>query len=134
MNEEVDLFLQTIAAKFVGYEGIRLDGGVEWLAHSFWSPEAIKEGILVRSEWDVADDLIPFYGDWHSLFCISVQSGKISYLDDERHEIFSWDTSEQFLASLVESGPATEDRGKLVSLNISPDLDAQIKALLKSKP
>ena len=46
-------------------------------------------------------DLIPFYGNWHTLICISHLTGEIRLLDDCRDTLHSWQSAADFLNCLT---------------------------------
>lgn len=84
------------------YNSIRTASGDEWLGFCFWSLHEVEESLDKRAEWDVDDRLIPFYGDWHNLFCLN--SSSISYevvaIDDDRNVVRKWKSFSTFKESL----------------------------------
>jgi hypothetical protein len=81
---------------------IRLGDAITPLYHCFWTPDEIAKGLAIKAEWDVPDDLIPFYGDWHDLLAISSLTGKILMVDDARYVTFEWEDGDAFLACLTQ--------------------------------
>ncbi|MBA4029556.1 MAG: cell wall assembly protein [Planctomyces sp.] len=70
------------------------------LHHSFWKQTEIDRASEVKEDWDIPGRLIPFYGDWHDLICLNVETGAIEMLDDARRQIVSWPSHDVFIASL----------------------------------
>ena len=68
----------------------------------FWSWQEIQKGLEQRKEWEVDESLIPFYGDWHDLFCINENTGEIVALNDEREVLCAWASVKDFLSCLSE--------------------------------
>ena len=46
--------------------------------------------------------LIPFYGDWHDLFCLNGNTGEIVALNDEQEVLCTWTSIKDFLSCLSE--------------------------------
>jgi hypothetical protein len=91
---EVDSFNAKFAAIAKGEER-------EFLYHSFWSKSEIEASLDMKSDWEVSASLIPFYGDWHDLFCFDLTDGTILEIDDSRATIFSWPSFADFKNSLI---------------------------------
>jgi hypothetical protein len=85
------------------FNSIRTTAGIEPLAFYFWSIEEIESALEMREEWDVATYLIPFYGDWHNLFCVKLDSAsmEIVEVDDDRVVRNRWDSIGDFQKSLL---------------------------------
>ena len=116
-KSSVEQFLSLVATTAESFSGLRAGDTIIPLVHPFWSPDEIAQSFDIKEEWDVSDDLIPFYGDWHELLCISVATGKIVMLNDERSLVFARESGDGFLGCLtshpdMEGGPGTsEDLG-----------------------
>lgn len=95
-------FLDAVERVAGCFSGLKIDDEIIPLVHPFWSFKEILHGVTVRSDWDLADDLIPFYGDWHDLLCVSAYTGKIVMLDDERVQLLVWESGDDFLACLTQ--------------------------------
>jgi hypothetical protein len=93
-------FLDSVKNAAGDFSGLRAGDEIIPLVHPFWSPKEISNALQIKNEWEVSDDLIPFYGDWHDLLCISVSTGKIVMLDDERVQLFVWESGDDFLGCL----------------------------------
>ena len=95
-------FLKQIEGLNKVYASIYFNCELESLTMPFWSWEDIQNGLEQRQEWEVDKTLIPFYGDWHDLFCINTDTGEIVALNDEREVLCTWDSVKVFLKSLSE--------------------------------
>ena len=118
------------------FSGLRMGDKVVPLYLSFWTPDEIADGRGIKADWDVPEDLVPFYGDWHDLACISVATGEVSLLNEDRDTVFLWRSGEEFLGCLtthpeVENGSPNERTPKLTSFSISDDLDAAIRKMIE---
>lgn len=105
---EVDSFNTMFSAIAKGQER-------ESLSHSFWSQSTIEASLDLKNDWEVSASLIPFYGDWHDLFCFDSTDGTILEIDDSRATIFSWPSFADFKNSLIAQAdwkdiPSTGDR------------------------
>lgn len=87
---------------------IKVGDTPESLSLSFWSYEEIIKALDLRQEWDVSDDLIPFWGDWHDLFCLSLKSGQVLYLNDARECLHCWESTIEFEACLSKNEDVNE--------------------------
>lgn len=102
MTTETDNFLNGAIA-FNEFDAVRLSAEADLpLVHSFWAREEISEALPIRDEWDVPEHLIPFYGDWHTLFCVdsSTASPSVVMLRDSREIVHRWESLSTFSASL----------------------------------
>ncbi len=84
------------------YASIYFNAELEALAMPFWSWEEIQKGLELRQEWEVDESLMPFYGDWHDLFCLNGITGEIVALNDEREVLCSWTSVKDFLSCMSE--------------------------------
>jgi len=84
------------------YASIYFNCELESLTMPFWSWSEIQAGLEQRKEWEVSKMLIPFYGDWHDLFCLDGKSGVIVALNDKREVLCSWSSINEFLSCLSE--------------------------------
>lgn len=119
-----DTFLKSVEAMNDKANCVRLAGVLEPLVHSFWDYATISNAIAMRPDWDVPEHLIPFYGDWHSLFCLDQYSGAVVALNDARDELCRWASSEEFLASLEYQEKTSDppDSSVKVEIWLDPDL------------
>ncbi|ABD82347.1 SMI1/KNR4 family protein [Saccharophagus degradans] len=115
-------FLETVENLNSQYASIEIDGELDSLSHNFWSAAEIENGKNVQADWDVPAHLIPFYGDWHDLFCLDSDSGKIVSLNDEREIIYVWSCIKDFIASLSTTEVELTKKPEIVSFSLSPDL------------
>lgn len=97
----VERFLRSVHQVANAFSGLRTDDDVTPLYHHFWSPDEIAKGRVIKGEWDVPEDWTPFYGDWHTLLCISVTTGAVFLIGDDRNTIFAWKGSDDFLSCLT---------------------------------
>ena len=104
------------------YASIYLNCEIESLAMPFWSWEEIQNGLSLREEWEVDASLIPFYGDWHNLFCLKESTGEIIALNDDREVLCKWASIKDFKSCLSEREIEYDDRPQIDSASISPDL------------
>jgi len=93
-------FLKQVEGLNTVYASIYFNCELESLTMPFWSWQDIKNGLEQRQEWEVDQTLIPFYGDWHELFCLNTNSGEIVALNDEREVLCTWGSVKVFLSSL----------------------------------
>jgi len=75
----------------------------------FWSWDEIQKGLALRQEWEVDESLIPFYGDWHDLFCLDKNTGEIVALNDEREVLCTWASVKDFISCLSEKEIVYDD-------------------------
>jgi hypothetical protein len=109
-NAEEEANMTTETAKFLNravafneFNAVRLSAEADLpLVHPFWSTEQISKALPIRDEWDVPEHLIPFYGDWHTLFCVdsSTASPSVIMLGDSRVIVHRWESFSAFSASL----------------------------------
>jgi len=71
------------------------------LPHRFWSVDEVDRSPCIKSEWEIPADLIPFYGDWHDVLCLSASTEKIVLLDDQRTTVAVWQSVDDFLKCLT---------------------------------
>jgi hypothetical protein len=85
------------------FNSVRTSSGTETLVFSFWSIVEIESALEMREEWEVATSLVPFYGDWHNLFCIKLDSTpmEIIEIDDDRNVRNTWHSISDFQKSLL---------------------------------
>ena len=95
-------FLKQVESLNEKYASIYFNVVLEALVMPFWSWEKIQQGLVLREEWEVDETLIPFYGDWHDLFCLNTNTGEVVALNDEREVLCTWATSKDFLSCLSE--------------------------------
>ena len=93
-------FLHEVESLNEQYASIYVNCELEPLVMPFWSWQEIQEGLELREEWEVDASLIPFYGDWHDLFCLKESTGEIIALDDNRQELCKWASIKDFMSSL----------------------------------
>ena len=103
------------------YASIYLNCELESLAMPFWSWEEIQNGLSLREEWEVDALLIPFYGDWHNLFCLKESTGEIVALNDDRELICTWTSIKDFKSCLSEKEIEYDDRPQIESASLSHD-------------
>ena len=101
LGVHVERFLQTIEEAARGFSGLRVGDDLVPLVHPFWNPDEIAKGRAIKIDWGVPSELVPFYGDWHNLLCISVATGEVVFLDDDRTTLFAWKTRGDFLSCLT---------------------------------
>ena len=95
-------FLTLVESLNTKYASIYFNCELEALTMPFWSWEKIQAGLEQRSEWEVDTSLVPFYGDWHDLFCLNGKTGEIVALNDERKVLCTWASIKEFLSCLSE--------------------------------
>ena len=95
-------FLKEVESMNKKYASIYFNCELEPLAMPFWSWEDIQKGLELRQEWEIDVSLIPFYGDWHDLFCLNGKTGEIVALNDEREVLCTWTSVKDFLSCLSE--------------------------------
>ena len=110
-------FLKQVEGLNKVYASIYFNCELESLTMPFWSWEDIQNGLEQRQEWEVDKALIPFYGDWHDLFCINTDTGEIVALNDEREVLCTWDSVKVFLKSLSEQEIIYDDGSMGVSMH-----------------
>ena len=100
--KEYEKFLKEVESLNKKYASIYFNVELEALAMPFWSWQEIQAGLELRQEWEVNESLIPFYGDWHDLFCLNENTGEIVALNDEREVLCTWTSVKDFLSCLSE--------------------------------
>jgi hypothetical protein len=101
------------------YASIYFNCELESLAMPFWSWEQIQNGLSLRQEWEVDASLIPFYGDWHNLFCLNENTGEIVALNDDREVLCKWDSINNFKSCLSEKEVKYGDMPQIDSASLS---------------
>jgi len=101
--KEYTKFLKQVESLNKKYASIYFNVELEALAMPFWSWSQIQKGLDLRQEWEVDESLIPFYGDWHDLFCLNKSTGEIIALNDEREVLCTWTSIKDFLSCLSEN-------------------------------
>ncbi|MCK5003144.1 MAG: cell wall assembly protein [Gammaproteobacteria bacterium] len=112
--KEVEIFNKKYASIFVNCE-------LEPLVMPFWSWQEIQNGLELRKDWEVDASLIPFYGDWHELFCLNERTGEIIALDDNREEICKWTSINNFIRCLSEKEIEYDDEPQIVNTSNSSE-------------
>jgi hypothetical protein len=112
-------FLKEVEGMNEKYASIYLNCELESLAMPFWSWEEIQKGLSLREEWEVDASLIPFYGDWHDLFCLKESTGEIIALNDDREVICIWASIKDFMSCLSEKEIEYDDRPQSVASSLS---------------
>ena len=82
------------------YNTININGKNEPLVLNFWSKDEIKNSEIVKEDWNISKDLIPFWGNWHDVICLNIKTKKIIYFNDIRETVTEWDNIEEFKKSL----------------------------------
>ena len=111
------------------YASIYLNCEIEPLAMPFWSWQEIQNGLDLRQEWEVDISLIPFYGDWHNLFCLKESTGEIVALNDDREVLCTWASIKDFKSCLSEKEIKYDDRPQIESTSLSHDLSDKSNGL-----
>lgn len=96
-----EAFLSTVESYNDRFNALRFGKDQILLAHTFWNRREIERGISLREGWGLPEHLVPFYGDWHTLLCLSLTDGEILLLDDSRQVGWRWLCSDAFIGSLV---------------------------------
>ncbi|WP_447927813.1 hypothetical protein [Vreelandella sp. EE27] len=101
--EELVAFINKTESQNKTFNSIRTTSGIAPLAFLFWSIEEIESALEMREEWGVTNCLIPFYGDWHNLFCIKLNSVPMEIVEvgDDRIVHNRWDSIDDFQKSLL---------------------------------
>ena len=109
MMKDYTKFLKEVESLNKKYSSIYFNVELEALAMPFWTWEEIQKGLELRQEWEVDASLIPFYGDWHDLFCLNGTTGEIVALNDEREVLCAWASVNDFLSCLSEKEIVYDD-------------------------
>ena len=104
------------------FASIYLNCELEPLVMPFWSWQKIQNGLKLRQEWEVDISLIPFYGDWHDLFCLKESTGEIVALNNDRKVLCIWASSKDFISCLSEKEIKYNDKLQVDSVSLSPSL------------
>ena len=100
LSDQQKEFLEGVEPYSTQFNAIRVKESAESLTHCFWGADAIEKAQEVKLEWDIPKHFIPFYGDWHDLFCLNLRTNVIVMLDDDRQVVHQWENIEVFRASL----------------------------------
>jgi hypothetical protein len=96
VDHQVEVFLRSIAEVARDHEGVLAGETIIPLVHPFWSFDQIIKAREIQAEWDVPADLIGFYGNWHSLICLSQSTREVLFLDDDRNTVHQWSSMAAF--------------------------------------
>ena len=135
MRREAEDFLKSIQSRTRDFDGVIGSGRLIRLNGDFWIYSKIMFGLGLRSDWGISEDLVPFFGDWHEVICLSLSTDNVVYLDDDRRTIATWPDTQSFLASLLVSVPVelAGPRAMLVGSHLSPELKARTDEILRKK-
>ena len=122
-------FLKEVESMNDKYASIYFNCELESLVMRFWSWEQIQNGLSLRQEWEVNASLIPFYGDWHSLFCLKESTGEIVALNDDREVLCKWASIKDFKSCLSEREIEYDDKSQIDSASLSPGLFEKLNGL-----
>ncbi len=122
MQQQYETFLKEVEILNHKYASIYFNVELEALAMPFWSWQEIQKGLALRQEWEVDESLIPFYGDWHDLFCLNETTGEIVALNDEREVLCIWASVKDFLSCLSEEEVVYDD---YLESDVHPSADAK---------
>ena len=117
-------FLKEVEALNEKYASIYLNCELESLVMPFWSWDEIQDGLKCREDWEVDAALVPFYGDWHDLFCLNQNTGEIVALNDERQQVCIWGSTSDFIRCLSDQEIVYDDSLHLVNPSYSTDAPA----------
>ena len=95
------------------YASIYLNCELEPLVMPFWTWDEILKGLSLRREWEVDTSLIPFYGDWHDLFCLKQSTGEIIALNENREVLCQWASIKAFISCLSEKEIEYDDQSQI---------------------
>ena len=115
-NKSITDFLEKAESFNTQYNAIQLKDKIESLVFSFWSMKKIEDAEKIKEDWDIKENWIPFYGDWHTLFCVDLSSPtpSIIYINDEREIIHRWETIELFVNSLRKIEESKSDTSGII--------------------
>ncbi len=101
-NPQIESFLTQVESFNEQYNAVEAGEATEVLYHCFWSLAEIGKAEEMKEEWEVADEFVPFCGDWHDLFCVDTSTSPASVvsINDERELLYRWTTVESFSACL----------------------------------
>lgn len=114
---EYEAFLATVESYDERFNAVRVGSDLIWLVHPFWSWREIEDGLTLRSEWDVPEHMVPFYGDWHTLLCLDLTDGSVLLLDDSRLVIRKWGGINEFVESLTTEPEEPIDNSGIIKDN-----------------
>jgi hypothetical protein len=104
VTTETNHFLDRVG-EFNDFNAVRMSGSSAPLSlvHPFWTKDQINRAFPLRGEWDVPEHLIPFCGDWHTLFCVdeSTPNPTVVMLNDSRFVVHRWESLSVFSESLL---------------------------------
>lgn len=106
-------FLKSVGDLNEKYASVFINCELEPLVMPFWSWQEIQKGLSMRRDWEVADNLIPFYGDWHDLFCLNEDTGEVIALDDNREVVCRWSSIDDFMSCLSEKEILFDDEADI---------------------
>ena len=109
MMKDYEKFLREVEILNHKYASVYFNVELEALSMPFWTWDEIQRGLELRQEWEVDKQLIPFYGDWHDLFCLNGTTGEIVALNDERDVLCRWTSIKEFLSCLSEKEIVYDD-------------------------
>jgi hypothetical protein len=107
--KDYEKFLKEVESLSHKYASIYFNVELEALSMPFWSWDEIQKGLALRQEWEVDESFIPFYGDWHDLFCLDKNTGEIVALNDEREVLCRWASVKDFISCLSEKEIVYDD-------------------------
>ena len=107
-------FLKAVENFNEKYASIFINCELEPLVMPFWSWQEIQDGLSLRQDWEVGTNLIPFYGDWHDLFCLNENTGEIIALDDNREVMCQWASIDDFMSCLSEKEVHYDDEIEII--------------------
>lgn len=114
-------FLKEVESMNEKYASIYINCELESLMMPFWSWREIQNGLNSRQVWEVDVSLIPFYGDWHDLFCLSVTTGEIIALNNDREVLCTWASIKEFKSCLSEKEIQYDDHLQINEASLLPD-------------
>ena len=120
--EKYQYFLKEIGTLGNSYSSILEDDTLCYLGLSFWNWDEIEYGLSLLDEWDVPKHLIPFYGDWHDLYCIDTKSDEIVYINDDRKILWRWASIQKFKDSLSKEELEPSENLEITSFKVSSKL------------
>ena len=118
-------FLKNVELKNEQFSSIYVDSELHPLSLSFWAFSEIQDGLLLRDEWNVNSNLIPFYGDWHDLICLNDRTAEIHFLNDAREVMCAWESIEAFTKSLSKEDVDLEETEAVV-VSATPEFEKMI--------
>jgi len=135
VKPEAEHFLRSIQSIAAERKGLRIGGRVQRLWSKYWSYEQILSALPLRIDWDVEENYIPFFGDWHEILCLSLLDGQIVQLDDHRNIVYSWSSTEDFIESIADAPPDSplSEGARPVKGWSSPELKAKAEAFLRAQ-